>query len=163
MRFLTVGLVALILTTTANAEGGPKTEPDSMLSGENKGNSVESIDVPGYVFSVKVSSAQQLDVILDRADSLRELFNPDQHSRIAIVLHGEELRLFQKNNYSENHSVVDKARLLDRDQIIDIKACQTMMRNLGIQQSELPTFIEQVPLGPAEIDRLTRKEDFTQF
>ena len=117
----------------------------------------------GYVFSVTVSSPQQLDVVLNRAEDLRELFNPDEHSKIAIVLHGEELQLFQKQNYSLYMSVVDRARLLDQDQIIDIKACQTMMQTLQIEQSELPGFIEQVPLGPAEIDRLEKEEGYTRL
>lgn len=117
----------------------------------------------GYVFSVTVSTSQQLDVVLSRAEDLRELFNPDEHSRIAIVLHGEELQLFQKANYNLNQSVVDRARLLDQDNIIDIKACQTMMRNLDIEQSELPSFIEQVPLAPVEIQRLEREEGFTRL
>ncbi len=161
-------LTATILTTAVLAEDGLKVEPDNPAIEKNdaiveinpdRGN----LDVPGYVFGVTVRTAQQLDVILERANSLRELFNPDQHSRIAIVLHGEELRLFQKDNYSTNRSIVEKARLLDQAEIIDIKACQTMMRNLDIQQNELPTFIEQVPLGSAEIDRLTIKEGFTRF
>lgn len=118
---------------------------------------------PGYVFEVIVNSAQELDVILDRADSLRKLFKPDQYSRIAIVLHGAELQLFQKNNYSANQSIVERARLLDQEQVIDIKACQTMMRDLNIQQSELPAFIEQVPLAADEIDRLVKEESFTLF
>ena len=118
---------------------------------------------PGYVFGVTVRTAQQLDAVLDRANSLRSLFNPEQHSRIAIVLHGDELKLFQKANYSENQSIVDRARQLDQAQIIDIKACQTMMRTLDIQQSELPGFIEQVPLGPAEVERLTKEQSFTRF
>ena len=112
----------------------------------------------GYVFSVTVQSAQQLDVVLNRAEDLRELFNPDEHSKIAIVLHGDELQLFQKGNYTLNQSVVERARLLDQDNIIDIKACQTMMRILEIEQSELPSFIEQVPFAPAEIERLQREE-----
>jgi len=173
IRFTGVFLAATLITTLAVAEGGPNRETDS--STKNNGEVVREnnpdvnklyekyLDVPGYVFGVTVRSAQQLDVILERADSLRELFNPDQHSRIAIVLHGEELRLFQKENYSANQSMIEKARLLDQAQVIDIKACQTMMRDLDIQQSELPTFIEQVPLGPAEIDRLTRQEGFTRF
>jgi len=111
---------------------------------------------PGYVFSVTVSSQQQLDVVLNRAEDLRALFNPDEHGKIAIVLHGDELQLFQKDNYSSNQSVVERARLLDRDNIIDIKACQTMMRNLEIEQNELPSFIEQVPFAPAEIERLQK-------
>ena len=117
----------------------------------------------GYVFSVTVSTPQQLDVVLTRAEDLRELFDPEQHGRIAIVLHGNELQLFQKRNYSTNQSVVDRARMLDEDNIIDIKACQTMMKTLDIEQSELPSFIEQVPFGPAEIDRLQEDEGFTRL
>jgi intracellular sulfur oxidation DsrE/DsrF family protein len=117
----------------------------------------------GYVFSVTVESAEQLDVVLSRAEELRELFNPDEHSKIAIVLHGDELQLFQKDNYLLNQSVVERARLLDEDNIIDIKACQTMMRILEIDQSELPGFIEQVPYAPAEIERLQREEGFTRL
>jgi intracellular sulfur oxidation DsrE/DsrF family protein len=117
----------------------------------------------GYVFSVTVQSAQQLDVVLSRAENLRELFNPDEHSKIAIVLHGDELQLFQKDNYSSNQSLVERARMLDEDNIIDIKACQTMMRILKIEQSELPGFIEQVPYAPVEIERLRREEGFTRL
>ena len=117
----------------------------------------------GYVFSVTVSSQQQLDVVLNRAEDLRELFNPDEHGKIAIVLHGDELQLFQKDNYQSNRSVVERARLLDQDNIIDIKACQTMMRTLDIKQNELPSFIEQVPFAPAEIDRLQQQQGFTRL
>jgi len=117
----------------------------------------------GYVLSVTVTSAQQLDVVLNRAEDLRELFDPAEHNRITIVLHGDELHLFQQQNYSSNQSVVDRARLLDQDNIIDIKACQTMMRTLEIEQSELPSFIEQVPFAPAEIERLQREEGFTRL
>jgi intracellular sulfur oxidation DsrE/DsrF family protein len=117
----------------------------------------------GYVFSVTVDSPQQLDVVLNRAEDLRALFNPEEHGKIAIVLHGAELQMFQKRNYSTNQSMVERARLLDKDQIIDIKACQTMMRELNIEQSELPSFIEQVPFAPAEIERLEREQGFTRL
>ena len=118
---------------------------------------------PGYVFSVTVQTAQQLDVVLNRAEDLRELFNPDEHSKIAIVLHGDELQLFQKDGYRLNQSMVERARLLDQDNIIDIKACQTMMRTLQIEQNELPSFIEQVPFAPTEIERLEKEEGFTRL
>jgi intracellular sulfur oxidation DsrE/DsrF family protein len=118
---------------------------------------------PGYVFSVTVQTAQQLDVVLNRAEDLRELFNPDEHGKIAIVLHGDELQLFQKDGYRLNQSMVERARLLDQDNIIDIKACQTMMRTLQIEQNELPSFIEQVPFAPTEIKRLEKEEGFTRL
>ena len=118
---------------------------------------------PGYVFSVTVQTRQQLDVVLNRAEDLRELFNPDEHGKIAIVLHGDELQLFQKDGYRLNQSMVERARLLDQDNIIDIKACQTMMRTLQIEQNELPSFIEQVPFAPTEIKRLEKDEGFTRL
>jgi len=117
----------------------------------------------GFVFSVTVSSSQQLEVVLDRAEDLRALFNPDEHGKIAIVLHGDELQLFQKNNYASNRAVVERARMLDQENIIDIKACQTMMRVLDIGQNELPSFIEQVPFAPAEIERLQNQQGFTRL
>ena len=135
-----------------------------VLAGLANGLAVEAADDPsGFVFSVTVSSPQQLDVVLNRAEDLRELFNPDEHGKIAIVLHGNELQLFQKNGYSLDQSVVERARLLDQDNIIDIKACQTMMRTLEIEQSELPSFIEQVPFAPAEIERLEQQQGFTRL
>lgn len=118
---------------------------------------------PGYVFSVTVSTVQQLEVVLKRAEDLRELFDPEEHSRVAVVLHGNELRLFHKDNYAVNSAMVERARELDRDNIIDIKACQTMMRVLDIGEHELPNFIEQVPFAPAEIERLQREHGFTRL
>jgi intracellular sulfur oxidation DsrE/DsrF family protein len=79
------------------------------------------------------------------------------------VLHGEELLLFQKDNYAANFSIVERARLLDEENIIDIKACQTMMRILEIDQSELPGFIEQIPFAPVEIERLVKEHGFTRL
>lgn len=160
IRVLICLWLALCMSTVAMADGeGPKLKYDVESDSSN-----ETVTVPpGYVFGVTVSSMQELEVILDRADSLRILFNPDQHSRIAVVLHGEELQLFQKDNYTANQSIVERARLLDQDEIIDIKACQTRMRELNIHKSELPKFIEQVPYAPAEIERLRDKEGFTLF
>ena len=76
---------------------------------------------------------------------------------------GKELQMFQRGRYAQNQSLVDRARLLDEDSIIDIKACQTMMRTLNIEQDQLPGFIEQVPYAPAEIERLQREEGFTRL
>ncbi len=117
----------------------------------------------GYVIDVTVQSAEELSVVLERAEDLRELFDPSQHGRIAIVLHGNELELFQKQNYQSNQSLVERARLLDEDDIIDIKACQSMMQALKIEQNELPAFIEQVPFAPHEIRRLEQELGFTKL
>ena len=157
VRYFVALMIATGLLSVAHAA-------EEEMSTLEKGASQFHTQTPtGYVFGVTVRTAKQLNGVLNRADSLRKLFNPEQHSRIAIVLHGDELKLFQKSNYLANQSIVDRARLLDQAQIIDIKACQTMMRTLDIQQNELPGFIEQVPLGPAEIDRLNKELKFTRF
>ncbi|MBT4194506.1 MAG: hypothetical protein HOE12_09235 [Gammaproteobacteria bacterium] len=118
---------------------------------------------PGYVLDITVQNIQQLDAVLNRADKLKGQFSPDQYGRIAIVLHGLELNMFRKKNYSRYMSIVEKARQLDQQNLVDIKACQTVMKNLQIEQSELPDFIEQVPLAPVEIDRLEREKGYTRL
>lgn len=128
---------------------------ESILQNEN--------NTQGYVFDITVENEQQLDAILKRADDLKGKFSPNQYGRIALVLHGDELRLFQKSNYSRFMSIVDKARELDKNHLIDIKACQTAMDFLHIEQSDLPDFIEQVPYAPAEIDRLVREKSYTRL
>ena len=143
-RYLSIFVLAIVLSASS-----------TLVLGE--------AEPPGYVFSVTVQTRQQLDVVLNRAEDLRELFNPDEHGKIAIVLHGDELQLFQKDGNRLNQSMVERARLLDQDNIIDIKACQTMMRTLQIEQNELPSFIEQVPFAPTEIKRLEKEEGFTRL
>ena len=59
--------------------------------------------------------------------------------------------------------IVERARSLDQQNLVDIKACQTVMENLQIEQSELPDFIEQVPLAPVEIDRLQKQKGYTRL
>jgi intracellular sulfur oxidation DsrE/DsrF family protein len=117
----------------------------------------------GYVFDITVQNETELDVILNRAENLRGQFSPNEHGRITLVLHGEELRLFQKSNYNRFMRIVDRAKQLDQQDLVDIKACQTAMENLNIPSSELPEFIEQVPFAPVEIERLQREQGYTRL
>ncbi len=117
----------------------------------------------GYVFDITVNNIEQLDALLNRADELRSEFQPDQYGRIKLVLHGLELNMFRKKNYSKYMDTVDKARKLDSLNLIDIKACQTVMKNLQIKQTELPDFIEQIPLAPVEIERLIKQQGYTRL
>jgi hypothetical protein len=117
----------------------------------------------GYVFDITVENATQMEAIFDRAEHLMGQYNPAQHGRIALVLHGRELELFRKDNYANNMSLVERARALDRNQLVDIKACQSVMNSLDIGHSELPEFIEQVPLAPVEIQRLQLQQGFIRL
>ncbi len=126
-------------------------------------NAKPDANAQGYVFDITVENEQQLDAILKRAEALKGQFSPDQYGRIALVLHGDELRLFQKSNYDRFMTIVDKARELDKNHLVDIKACQTAMEYLHIERSDLPDFIEQVPFAPVEIDRLVREKSYTRL
>ena len=117
----------------------------------------------GYVFDITVQNVEQLDAILNRADQLKGQFTRNDFGRIELVLHGMELNLFRKKNYDKYMSIVEKARALDEQNLVDIKACQTVMQSLMIDQSELPDFIEQIPYAPAEIDRLEIEKRFTRL
>lgn len=154
-------ILSLLICTHTYAIGQPaqvRLAVDS-LNSENRQNQPAS----GYVFDITVQNIEQLDAVLNRANKLKEQFSADQYGRIALVLHGQELKMFRKKNYSKFMSIVDKARQLDQQNLIDIKACQTMMQNLHIEQSELPGFIEQVPLAPVEINRLERKKGYSRL
>jgi intracellular sulfur oxidation DsrE/DsrF family protein len=117
----------------------------------------------GYVFDITVQNTTQLNALFQRADRLRGQFSPNEHGRIALVLHGEELRLFQKSNYKQFMEIVDQARQLDSQNLIDIKACQTAMELYKIDKSDLPDFIEQVPFAPIEIERLQKEKGYTRL
>lgn len=126
-------------------------------------NETEPKKAPGYVFDITVQNAEQLNAIFKRADKLKGQFSPNQHGRIALVLHGRELQLFRKQNYKNNSDIVEQARFLDQHNLIDIKACQTAMQSQRIDRSELPDFIEQVPLAPVEIERLEKQQGYTRL
>jgi intracellular sulfur oxidation DsrE/DsrF family protein len=53
--------------------------------------------------------------------------------------------------------LVDRAAALDKKGIIDVKVCDTMIRELNLEEAELPDFVEHVPYGPAEVERLIKQ------
>ncbi len=158
MRWLAGTLLGFMLGAGVHADTYSPSAP-----AVKDGGPLPSPAPAGYVFDITVHNAQQLDLLLSRAESLKGQFSPDQFGRIALVLHGDELRLFQKSNYQKFKNLVERARSLDASRLVDIKACQTVMRQLDIDQSELPEFIEQVPLAPEEIQRLEQVKGYTRL
>ena len=159
LRLLTVVVAALSLSLALAVE-----QPAQIRFAVDKIDDSNAAATPsGYVFDITVQNVEQLDAILNRADQLRGQFSPHRHGKIALVLHGEELNLFRKKNYPQFMQIVERARLLDQMHLIDIKACQTVMRSLQIEQSELPSFIEQIPLAPIEIERLVKQQGYTRL
>ena len=49
---------------------------------------------------------------------------------------------------------MDRAAKLEALGAVNISICQTMMNNYEIGTDEVPAFLEQVPYGPDEVQRL---------
>jgi len=137
--------------------GDTATQPDIAPGPEQAGAEPEPAGTPveRVVLDISVHTVGELQVLLDRAEDLAdELNEPDSGASIILVLHGPEVEYFSRKNYDRYRDIVDQAARLDAIDLVDVKICQTMMRLKGIERDDIPDFIEQVPLGPAEINRL---------
>ncbi len=116
-----------------------------------------------YLFDLVDHTPEQIKHLLERAEILSKAGNAtDEKSRIAMVIHGPDVEIFNKKNYSKNKDIIDLAARLDASDIIDFKVCQVTADSRGIKESSFPSFMEMVPFAPDEIDRL-ENEGFVEF
>ena len=159
--------VAALLVVLGYLYGGTALDPvpeDAALAvaEPENGSSADTLQ-PGAaatrgVFDISVHSVEELEVLFDRAEELARRPNPaGGEDSIVLVLHGPEVEFFAIPNYDTYRSIVDRAARLDAFHVVDVKICQTMMRNYGIESADVPAFIEQVPNGAVEVERLTRE------
>lgn len=107
------------------------------------------------VLDISVHTIDELKVLLDRAEGLAMAPQPTgAAASVILVLHGPEVEFFAISNYEKYKDIVDQAARLDAFDVVDVRICQTMMEIKGIPRGDIPAFIEQVPLGPVEIERL---------
>ena len=110
------------------------------------------------VLDISVHSLDELRVLLDRAEQLSSrLLGAQEGASIVLVLHGPEVEFFSRRNYDKYKDVVDQAARLDAFDIVDVKICQTMMSISGVERDDIPAFIDQVPDGRIELERLQNK------
>lgn len=111
-----------------------------------------------YMLNVTLHTRKEIETLLSRAEKLSgQLYNDNNKTGIALVLHGPEVGFFTKKNYQAYKDIVDRARKLDKDKIIDIKVCRARMQSMNIKDGDIPSFIEIVPYGPTEIERLLKR------
>ena len=86
-----------------------------------------------YLFDIANHEPEQIKTLLERAEALSDhaKSNNDQ-SKIAFVIHGPDVDLFDKKNYKTNKEIVDMAARLDAFDVIDFKVCQTAADSRGI-------------------------------
>jgi intracellular sulfur oxidation DsrE/DsrF family protein len=121
-------------------------------------------EVPGkVVLDVSVHTIEGLKILFDRAEELAMTPRPTgEDASLVLVLHGPEVEYFSIKNYDQYKDIVDQAARLDAFDVVDLRICQTMIGARGIERTDIPSFIEQVPYGPGEVERL-RREGYVTF
>ena len=115
------------------------------------------------VLDVSVHTIEGLRVLFDRAEKLAMTPRPKgENATLVLVLHGPEVEYFSIRNYDRYKDIVDQAARLDAFDVVDVRICQTMIGARGIERTDIPSFIEQVPYGPGEVERL-RQEGYVTF
>ena len=115
------------------------------------------------VLDVSVHTIEGLRVLFDRAEKLAMTPRPKgENATLVLVLHGPEVEYFSIRNYDRYKDIVDQAARLDAFDVVDVRICQTMIGARGIERTDIPSFIEQVPYGPGEVERL-RQEGYVAF
>ena len=111
-----------------------------------------------YVFDVVIHEEDKMAQLLKRIEDLAdEIITNKDTPELALVLHGPEIGYFTGSNYNRYMSLVDRAAELDKRGILDVKVCDSMIRTLGLENETFPDFIDRVPFGPSETERLVKQ------
>lgn len=106
------------------------------------------------------------DAVLDVLERLDDLAGSAEgfpaHEPVIMVLHGDEAATFTRANYSTYKVAVDRAARLAAFGLLDVRVCERWMREQGVLQSDLPSFVATVPDGQSEALRLER-EGYVSF
>ena len=135
------------INTNAPSDTPPVIEQNSVPQPE--------IENKSYLFDVSDHTIEELEALLIRAEEVSQTHPADfEELKIVMILHGPDVDWFTHQNYENNRKLVDLAARLDAYEVIDMKVCEVTMQNRGVEQDDLPAFIESVPYAPVEIDTL---------
>jgi len=110
---------------------------------------------PNRVADISVHTQEELEILFARVEQLLDRPRTgDETALVNLVLHGPEVEFFAIKNYEKYKAIVDHAAKLAALGAVNISICQTQMRNLGIATDEVPSFLQQVPFGPDEVEHL---------
>lgn len=110
-------------------------------------------DTPRSYLEVSPRDTSDLNSLFNTLEESLE-YRIENTDPVIVILHGEEAASFTLNDYPRNRSLLDRAALLDAYNLIDVRMCETWMQENGVENSDLPAFIETVPYAPEEIRRL---------
>lgn len=109
-----------------------------------------------FFFDVYAHSAGDFRALLERARMIYDETSPGARDdlKVVLVLHGPDIEFFAARNYEKYQDIVDLSAQLDAFGVFDFMMCAATATSLGLAIDDVPAFIEFVPYGPAEIDRL---------
>lgn len=120
--------------------------------------SIQPGDGKQYAYDIVLHTPEQIREVLQHAEQLSAApRSGNEKASISMVLHGPEIDFFSIENYGKYKDIVDLAARLDAYNVIEVKMCQTMMRMRGLKSENVPGFIEQVPYGPDEVEKLRQR------
>lgn len=121
-------------------------------------NAIPDAEDAKYVARIRLHTPEELKTLFEKAKTLVDKDDSFPHFEpIAVILHGPELRVFARNNFQMYRSIVELAASLEAFNVIDVQACEVEMRREGITRGDLPAFVDTVPFGPVEEQRLLKK------
>lgn len=154
--------LVLLLFPMLVAAGNPIIQPvlktqtvATISAAESSAQVNESQSSPKLQANVALHTLDELQELLEQAEGIAN-GNGEYNTEdpIAVVLHGEEIKAFLRSNYRTNKPLVDLAARLDAFNVIEVKVCKRWMGANGIMVNDLPPFVEAVPFGIGERDRL---------
>jgi len=111
------------------------------------------------VYDVHVKTVAAVESVLDRASHLSTITGADPFEQsIVLVLHGKELSFFAIENYGKYKDLMKRAQSLVESEVISMKMCKIAAQSQGYAPEDIHGFIEMVPMGDAEINRLQYEE-----
>ena len=132
-----------------------KTQTIASISASEPSGSVANSQPLKLQANIALHTLNELQELLEQAESISSgegEYNTEDP--IAVVLHGEEIKAFLRSNYRTNKPLVDLAARLDAFNVIEVKVCKRWMGANGIMLNDLPPFVEAIPFGEGERNRL---------
>jgi len=114
------------------------------------------------LYDVDYDSLDKLANILDRASYLNTLYKADPFkSSIIIILHGQSIPFFAKENTQRHKSFLKRAYALTLNGNIEFRMCQAAAKAMNYSYQDIHGFIQMVPMADAEIVRLQKEEGYS--
>lgn len=117
-----------------------------------------------FLAEITVNSVEEVAQALRRAEQLFEQGAVDAETGPAtFILYGPEVSVFLKDNYQSNKAIVGLAARLSAFKVVDIRVCEIRLGLMGVDESAIQPFVNTVPFGPREVDRLLKEENYSYF